>query len=844
MARSRRGSFGLQPRVAPNVTNQIVALAREYVAKRDALIMDAWRSGGTFEGKKATDEMVLAYWREREKDLAKGDPEYEQAKNQIMQLTYAIEQSKADLKHVQGKMSDGEYAQFFIRWANKVPANSEFYRVLQKDAAQLIESAKEKARVNGEKARVEAFNNFVKTTQAKDIAIGDAMTAALTDLSNQTGLSITGNGDELLTLLTQNVAANPAQYRALLDTIHAADPHWNGVLDESYLTTHIQQATQGWSLIADRAQKGGYVSAYASATKGEADMALWGQHLKVWPVATSYTNAENSFLRVWNDPNASQMDKQNAAAQFSSRLSTLANTPGIDPGAKTMIEADAQRLLGQDAGDNPSFGAAMLGRAGVDQNTAATVGYYTQLSAEMAANPTAWAYAPVDKNGQFDPSGHGPLGIVPAGTVPPGSQAVVIPGANGQAVMAMVPVHTVYVNDANNPGASPTVAGFQISYNVGGKNVQMWGYKDAQGGQHWSLISPITVGAQTTTDSKGDVYVTPQASPVADPIAMAKQLDKKFGTNITAQLEAQQKAGSPLGGVSVTLNQPGGKGDSASASFELKYDNGVFTANTTQNVLDPATGKVLSSQKTPVEIPLAGPAGSAFSPSRLAAGGAAPGTFNSPLQASVTAASDSQNADQVSKFASDPAFQQAFLSQTMQTLGTSNPFDPRVAAAWKKITTPTAPQFGGQSPDERTKLTGKQRDDLVFPGEKQNAAYQGTLNINFGKVGELNLPGLPSYLGNQNVNLSPFGNAASGLLSGLSTMMPGLGLPGSAPGQTAQGSPAPTITPTGFNVPAPTAITPTSTSTTAGIKPSTAPPLPGLPPPPLPPKPGQAPKAY
>jgi len=65
MARSRRGSFGLQPRVAPNVSNQIIALAREYVAKRDSLIMDAWRNGGTFEGKKATDEMVLAYWNEQ-----------------------------------------------------------------------------------------------------------------------------------------------------------------------------------------------------------------------------------------------------------------------------------------------------------------------------------------------------------------------------------------------------------------------------------------------------------------------------------------------------------------------------------------------------------------------------------------------------------------------------------------------------------------------------------------------------------------------------------------------------------------------------------------------------------
>src|SRR5690242_19216565 len=106
MARSRRGSFGLQPRVVPNVTSQIVALAREYVAKRDSLIMDAWRNGGTFEGKKVTDDQVLAYWKEREKGLDQGDPDYEQAKDNIMQLQYGIAQSKADVLHTQGKMSD------------------------------------------------------------------------------------------------------------------------------------------------------------------------------------------------------------------------------------------------------------------------------------------------------------------------------------------------------------------------------------------------------------------------------------------------------------------------------------------------------------------------------------------------------------------------------------------------------------------------------------------------------------------------------------------------------------------------------------------------------------------
>jgi len=281
MARSRRGSFGLQPRVAPNVSGQIIALAREYVAKRQSNIMDAWRNGGTFEGKKATDDMVLAFWRGEMKDLDPNDPNYEEAKNNVMQLQYGIEQSKADVLHVQGKMSDMEYAGFFLRWAKKVPRNSEFYRTLQKDAAQLIESAKAKSRANGERARTEAFNKFVTTTTARDIAIGDAMTAALTDLSKKTGLSITGNGDELLKMLTDDVKANPDSYRVLLDVIHKGDPQWDGNLTEGYFNQHIKSATQGYDLIADRAQKAGFVSAYASAAQGMAAMSQWGQNLKV-----------------------------------------------------------------------------------------------------------------------------------------------------------------------------------------------------------------------------------------------------------------------------------------------------------------------------------------------------------------------------------------------------------------------------------------------------------------------------------------------------------------------------------------------------------------------------------
>lgn len=809
MVRSRRGSFGLQPRVAPNVSGQIVALAREYVAKRDALIMDAWRQGGTFEGKKATDEMVLGYWNERMQGLDPKDPEYEASKNQVLQLTYAVAQSKADVQHLQGKLSDNAYAKFFLDWAQKVPANSEFYRTLQKDAAQLIESAKARGRASGDAARVKAFNAFVSATTDGQIAIGDAMTADLDAMSKKTGLSVTGNGDELLTLLTQDIKNNPTGHRRLLDAVKKGDPSFDGNLTEGYFTQHIHDAVQGYALIADRATAAGYVSAYASATQGESQMSSWGQNIQVWPVATSYSLAETAFLRVWNDPNASQMSKTAAAEALSTRFTTLAKSPGIDAGAKSMLEADAKRLIGQDGGDSPSFGTAMLGRQGVDPQMSMTLGAWVATAAEQKANPAAYAYGPVNAAGQYDPTGSGPMGIVPAGSVPPGAMAVIVPGVNGTAVMAMVVPHTVYTIDPNNPSAAPSQAGLSISYNVGGKTITMWGYTDANKVPHWSLASPVAEGSKSQTDNRGDIYVTPPAVKLADQIAGLR--DAKTGELVT--LPAEQVAALLTGGQSKVTTSTASKGKAGATTTEIRSVQGGHIVSTTTVEHIDANGKVTASEVT--HRALSGTASSdAFSKSALAAGDIKGVTFTSPMEASVASASSTQTADQVTRFASDPTFQQAFLAQSMNTLGTTNPYDPRIAAAWKSITTPSQPTSGGLSPDERNAAG---RTDLSYPGlasanaAAKKAANGGQVGINFGGQ-TLTIPGLPSYLNQVGKTPATGGPAAANPWASVVAGMGQAQQPGAAP------TPTPTITP------GPTAIAPTaSPSPTATMAPTPSP---------------------
>jgi len=826
MARSRRGSFGLQPRVAPNVTGQVVALAREYQAKQDSNIMDAWRNGGTFNGKKVTDDMVLSYWQERGKGLDKNDPNYEGIHNNIMQLEYSVAQSKQDLLHAQGKLSDGAYAQFFLKWSNKVPKNSEFYRVLQKDAAGLIEQSKAKARANGERIKTEAFNKFVQDTTASKIAIGDAMTADLDKLSKQTGLSITGNGDELLALLTQDVKANPDGHRALLDTLKKGDPSFTGELTEGYFAKHIKDATQGYELIADKAQKGGFVSAYASATQGMATMSGWGSNVKVWPVSQTYTDLENSFLKVFNDPNASQMDKQAAATAFSGQLSKLAATPGIDPGSKTMMEADAQRLLGQDAGDNPSFGTAMLGRQGVDPKMSMQLGAWAQTKVEMDANPAAWAYAPVDANGQFDVTGKGPLGMVPAGQVQPGAQAVMVPGADGKAVMAMVMPHSVYATDPNDPSASPKLAGHTLDYNVGGKSITLWGYKDANNNPQWSLNSPLAEGSTTQTNNNGDVFVTPGhvTLPVDQQIAGLKD---NAGNPI--QLSDAERGALLAGGTITTKGADPKKGvGGTKTDITLSVKNGYLSSTSTVNTID-KDGNVTASIVTPNQLAGTTPEGNAFSQSAMHAGDIPGVTFSSPMLASVKAASYTQTQDQVSKFAADPNFQQAFLSQTMQTLGTTNPFDPRIADAWKSITTVNG---NAQNRQDLAEFQGKPipaalRADLRYPGPdfQSKDALNSKLNVNFGNGQTLQIPGLPSYLKDQSIQGPGGGGSAASWLTGspIGGLLSGLGV--QVPSQMPSGSPAGAIKPTTVT-PSPTSGTPPPSATPAPTPAPTAAPTP------------------
>jgi hypothetical protein len=798
---ARRGRSGQYPRANPNITSTLIAISRQMQSDRDNLIMDAWKDGGTFEGKKATDSAVLAYWKGRDDELDPSDPQFEQIKDNILQLRYGIEQSKQDLLHVQGKLSDQAYANFFLSWSKKVPRDSEFWRVLQKDAAGLIESAKEKSRASGEKAKTDAFNAFVKGTTEHEIAVGNELTKALDAMSKKTGLTVTGNGDQLLALVQQDVKGHPDAYHALLDAIGKQYPNWGGTIDHAFFATNLAKANAGFDLIADRANAGGFASAYASATAAQADMSGWAQNLQVWPVAQSYQAASNAFHRIWDNPAASESDKQAAAQAFSKTADALSKTKGIDAGTAGMLAADAQRLLGKDGGDAPSFGQAALGRTAVDNNIAGTIDVYTQKRALMDGSPPgSYVYGPVDKNGMYDPAGIG-TGIVSAASIPPGSQMVVVPSLSGAAQPVYVVPHAVFAQDPNDPSASERQIGSAISYNIGGKTTTLYGYKDGTGENHWSLSAPWASGVSSQTDTKGDVHLA--LAPTQDPLARAEAIDKQLGTHLVDQIKSGSTAPSE------TIYQRDANGHET-GSVQVTYKNGVFTSEQTTNALD-ANGQKIGSSTSPYNLnqpfspnPNATPvANQRFSvndfiaPSRQSAGSIPGVTYDSPIAASIAATHVGQSSDQVTGLVNDPTFQQQFLSQTMQTLHTDNALDPRIATAWQQATTVNKP-YGGAGPDDRVPMDGKQRDDLAYPGGSQPDVNKGSLTLNFGKD-QLKVPNLPSYL-QGNVNLQPLAGVASLGLNALGSILPGLGIPAAAPPVYDQ-PPTPTAMPTPTTTP-------------------------------------------
>lgn len=394
---ARTGRFGRTPRVAQSLTSTLVAIAREFQRTRDQNLMDAWQKGGTFEGQKATDELVLAHWRMRMAGVSHDDPLYDTYKNAHTQLDYSIHESKMTAAYATGHKTDGQMIAFYLGWAKKVPKNSEFYRVLQRDAGQYMRQAKassDAARRRAEEALYqkqqantrstkEAASEFLIDTVRRmaqsgyaDGGIAQAIAAPGSDsdfsqfdpgdpakmaqllaviMVPQQGFidsgapggprkpttSYVGNTDALFYDDNKHAVTGADIMAQLTKLSPSLEPGQK--VDSAFITQFLDTQIEGLTERINRANKTGHITDANNLSKAKEYYASVNRQIGSWPVQRAYNELRASFEDVRNDPSASPAAVLNAWNKYANGLTQLSKDPRIatDDAYRSRIVAEA-----------------------------------------------------------------------------------------------------------------------------------------------------------------------------------------------------------------------------------------------------------------------------------------------------------------------------------------------------------------------------------------------------------------------------------------------------------------------------------------------------------------------
>lgn len=411
---ARTGNFGRQPRSSPSITNTLISIAREQQAREDNNIMDAWQKGGLVAGEKVTDEMVLAHWKQRLVDIDEEDPLYDTYSNSVLQLEYTVAQSKMTAAYaliVEPSSGDNmKMANFFLNWAKKVPKNSEFYRVLQRDAGQYLRAAKARKvavkRVDTEKiyrgqmSALESKNERAGQTALRVITllaqegtvIGENPLGQPSDIAQRSNLgTVRIEGvEQLMSLLgavmSETNVINPATGfvtgsksaganknvlytdengqavtgSSLVATFKKLDPSFNGKFDLAYVQGAIASARDGIDKRIKLARKTGHVAEASSLSLEQAKLNEFSRQVDAYPVAAEYNDLRKQMQDAVSDPTLLPDAKVSLIQSLRNEMGKLANDPRIeaDTRMQTQLRGEAEGRAGV-----PTLGEDLSGEA-------------------------------------------------------------------------------------------------------------------------------------------------------------------------------------------------------------------------------------------------------------------------------------------------------------------------------------------------------------------------------------------------------------------------------------------------------------------------------------------------
>jgi hypothetical protein len=348
---ARQGKFGRTPRTAANLTNTVVSILRASIAQQDQNIVDAWQKGGLYKGQPVTDDMIIAYWQKRLDGLDPKDPLYDTYKNAVMQYQYAIESSKVETAYKMGTMTDQQVADFYLGWAKKVPQNSEFYRVLQRDAAQFIRAAQSKGAAAAKKAVEDDYQSqqnaldqngsapgryglYLLTMLAQHGSGGKGAVLGQTAVTGPDTIGKTTNLDELQlpsvdqlmallgtvsvanvdlkpeseggagvswvgsnTILFYDELGNPVTGADVVAQIRKYDPSFDGRLTLSYVNSLITKQKESLKEQIALAKSTGHIDDANKLTATLVATTEYGQQVAAWPVLQDYADLKEERPR-------------------------------------------------------------------------------------------------------------------------------------------------------------------------------------------------------------------------------------------------------------------------------------------------------------------------------------------------------------------------------------------------------------------------------------------------------------------------------------------------------------------------------------------------------------------
>jgi len=484
---ARRGTFGRAPRAVPSLTNTLVSIAREEQAQRDQAIMDAWKNGGEFEGNKVTDEMALAYWKGRLKGVSKDDVAYDIFNNSVQQLEYSIAESKQSVLYKQGKISAGKMASFYLNWAKKVPKNSEFYRVLQRDAADLMQQQKGQSASDAARAKEVAYQKWVSGVQKRTYAGADYMMNGLRqafitgrlidggqDFINFDSLDPTrakvifdkiNAGDDTVIFWDPAKGKNVTS-KEFLDGMREVDANFSGTVGLGTLNRYVNMQREGAKQIMQKAKKTGHVQDYRDAESLNKYGIEFLRQANAYPTSEAYIEAITERDRVLKDPSSGPKEIGQARTNYEGELAFLLKDPNLDARTRQAIqdELDGKGTLNL-AQDFTGFGDYNnpYGEGHQDErSTGWAQDLYAQVDALQEAVDsgeyiwTPGTYDPTDHSFEPDPKGQS-FSAVPVGEIQSmglrGAVTGMLPDGNGGLQMTAVQMQPVYakVLDPRDP---------------------------------------------------------------------------------------------------------------------------------------------------------------------------------------------------------------------------------------------------------------------------------------------------------------------------------------------------------------------------------------------------------